>query len=62
MATDKATSAFLTLRDIHSLNNITYIQEIVNSLLESSYGNHKEVKKLAQMVAHFYQAYKEKQP
>src|SRR5258707_147316 len=60
LATYKATSAFLVLRDIYSLENIAPLQTITNSLLESPYRNQKEVKKLAQMLTSFYQPSREK--
>jgi tetratricopeptide (TPR) repeat protein len=60
LATTKATSSFLVLKDINSLNNITYVQSITESLLTSPYGNQKEVKGLERMITRYHQARRRK--
>lgn len=55
VATDKATRAFIVLRDIDSLDNIAIIQVIYNDLLKSPYRGHKEVKELGEMLTDYYQ-------
>ncbi len=61
VATDKATKAFLVLRDIDSLDNIAIIQVIYNDLVKSPYQGHEEVKELGNMLTRYYQSRRRKE-
>jgi len=56
VATDKATKAFLVLRDIDSVDNIAIIQVMYNDLVKGPYQGHEEVKELGNMLTRYYQS------
>jgi tetratricopeptide (TPR) repeat protein len=57
IATDKATKAFLVLRDLDSLDNIAFVHDIYHTLCSSSYQENAEVKKLGKMLTRYHHSH-----